>query len=934
MTENALRRKSLRAMLLGQFSVITLLVVALCGFLVFVSLQNRQSIENQQRVNSAYLGALELDEIIDDLIYYGAELSNSLSDESYDSFLKASERADDYIEEIDDPKLRVQLRRHKEMIVDSAIKALDAYVVDDRQIGDGHMATLRSAAGRLDAIVETHVSAYQDQRLAEEMAILNRNNLVQTASIAAATITVAVIILLVIHMWRNLFRPIGTLIESISNAASAPEDAASQKILALANNEVGLAGAALNTLLDSVTSSISEAQLRANDAQKLEARWKALFDESPDAIVLLDPKTTELLERNPASEKLLCMDVDAMSALESMTALELHRHEVKELKSFLSQVMTDGCARNDALSCGIEDRRIPVSVVGVAVPHENDRAILLHIRDISAQREYEQELQEAREEAVRAAESKSNFLANMSHEIRTPMNGIMGMAEVLANTELTPKQENFVNIINKSSDALLTIINDILDFSKIDSGQMSFDNEPFNLKTVVEDVIGLIATRADEKDIELIIRYQPKLAEEFVGDDGRMRQVLMNLIGNAVKFTEKGHVLVDISGEELEDRARLKVRIEDTGIGIPQDKLDAIFEKFNQVDNSATRKFEGTGLGLAICRMLIEKMDGEIGVESTVGAGSAFWFDISLPISEKRAPKKVFPVDVRDTRVLIVDDNAVNREILLEQISNWGLVPTACDSAGSAFEALEAATAQDSPFELIIMDYQMPEIDGVEAYERISADFGTASAPCILLTSVSDDDNRSRVRAAGIKASLTKPARSSELFNTIITVLSEHGIASLKKVAGSNETPKQKSEAVSTSGRKRIVVAEDNEVNQAVIGELLTSLGYDYILAEDGRQAVEKVKLYAPDIVLMDVSMPVMNGLEATAAIKALDAGQGGGAIIIGLTANALAGDREKCLDAGMDDYLPKPVNRQSLGRCISKWFATLDVDIAGESVA
>ncbi|MGF1545186.1 MAG: response regulator [Parvularculaceae bacterium] len=935
MTDRSFRGGSLRVSLVAQLGLVALLVVSLCGLLIFAGVQNRASIENQQRVDRAYLDALELDEIIDGLTYLGAELSNSLSDESYDAFLKASARADVSVEEVDDAALRVRLRRRKEEIVDNAIAALDAYVVDDRATGDGHMARVRAAAAALNGLVQDHVRVFEEQRLREETAILECTALVQRTSAVVAATTVIIFITVIVSLWRSFFSPVEALAASVSKAAASPWDAARWKLTRLADNEIGRVGAALNTLLDAAETSIREARLRADDAEKAEQRWKALFNESPDAIVLLNPKTTELLERNPACDRLLCIGADEARANDQLTALELHRHEVRELKSFLSEVASKGCARNDALSCGLEERRIPVSVVGVTVPRDDGDAILLHIRDISAQREYERELKEAREEALRAAQSKSNFLANMSHEIRTPMNGVMGMAEVLANTELTPRQMNFVNIINKSSNALLTIINDILDFSKIDSGRVSFDERPFNLKTVVEDVISLVATKADEKSIELIVRYEPGLPEDFIGDDGRMRQALMNLVGNAIKFTEAGHVLVDVSGRSDGRTALLKARIEDTGVGVPEDKLDEIFEKFNQVDNSATRKFEGTGLGHAICRMLIEKMGGEIGVDSVVGSGSTFWFEIELPISDERAPKKVLPIDVDGKRALIVDDNPVNREILVEQLTSWRLRPVAVDGAAGALEAARRAAREDAPFDLLVLDYQMPEADGVTTFERIKAELGAATAPCVLLTSVSDDDNRGRARAAGVQTTLTKPARSSALFDAIVGVLSEGRLSNRRPAARAKADGACAGEEPSRDERgPLILVAEDNEVNRAVVGELLKSLGYDFILAEDGREAVDAVDVHAPDVVLMDVSMPVMNGLEATAEIKRRDAATGRKTIVVGLTANALAGDREKCLDAGMDDYLSKPVNRERLGQCVSTWLAHINVAPADDEVA
>jgi len=930
MNKNPHKKGSLRTIIIGNVGFLGCIVLALCGYLIYASAKNQASIVTQQRVNGEYLAALALDEAIDDVLYYGAELSNSLSDESYDAFLKASAHADEIVSQVMNGGLKEQLKTEKASIVEAAIGALDAYVVDDRAAGDAMMQSMRAAAAKLDRMVEENAAFYEAARLQEERAILGRANSAQGISIAAALLLILLMTAMAFLMWRTLFQPIEALVSGISHAAADTQNTTNYKLEKFASNEIGAAAVAFNRLLDAVAASISEARLRADEAEIAERRWKALFNESPDAIVLVDPKSTEILDRNPATDGLFCMNSSVIEANGGLTALEIHPHEVKELKNFFDAIKNDGCARNDTLSCAIEDRKIPVSVVGVLVPHGIDTAILLHIRDISAQREYEEGLKLARQEAEQANVSKSNFLANMSHEIRTPMNGVMGMAEILERTELTPKQKNFVSIIVKSSNALLTIINDILDFSKIDSGQVTFANAPFNLKTIVEDVMSLVSTRADEKDLELIVRYQPKLIESFIGDDGRIRQILMNLIGNAIKFTSDGFVLVDISGSYNGSEAKLNVRVQDTGIGIPANKVDDIFEKFNQVDNSATRQFEGTGLGLAICRMLIEKMGGNIGVESELGNGSTFWFEISLPIDEGYSKPRALPLDVTNSRVLIVDDNPINREILIEQLTSWELSPKACSSASEAFQALDIAATGENPFDLIIMDYQMPQIDGIEAIQTIRQGDSGNNIPAILLTSVCDDESRKRARNAGIEESLTKPARSSDLFDAVVSVISENRLQDLRTIAANvkqeaKEIPKTAgvSPEQSVGTGPRVLVAEDNEVNQAVISEILTDLKYDYLIAENGKEAVDQIDTYLPDVILMDVSMPVMNGLEATAEIRKRDAIADRKSVIIGLTANALQGDREKCMDAGMDDYLSKPVSVKKLDDCLRNWLRT-----------
>ncbi len=563
--------------------------------------------------------------------------------------------------------------------------------------------------------------------------------------------------------------------------------------------------------------------------------------------------------------------------------------------------------------------------IGVAMRNaDEERETFVH-RLESTVAERTQKLQAAAEAAQRADKAKSEFLANMSHEIRTPMNGIMGMAELLDRTELSPKQRSFAEIILKSTNSLLTIINDILDFSKIEAGKIELDEQPFNLKSIVEEIASLVSMQADEKGLEMIMRFHPRLPEEFIGDDGRIRQILMNLIGNAIKFTDQGHVLITVLGVQAGDRCNLEVRVEDTGIGIPSDKLESIFEKFSQVDNSTTRKYEGTGLGLSICRTLVEKMGGSIGVESELGRGSAFWIKLNLPIHGEGEAVKGFPQDIVGARALIVDDNEVNRTILSEQLTSWGLVPTACASAQAGLAKLEESQRLRTNFSLVIMDFQMPHMDGAEAARRIRAHPVFVDLPIVMLSSVSQEGSTAEFRRMPLTAQLVKPAPSSVLFNAIIKVMSDARMAKPHEVANpTSDLPAALTMAPRASAKGvRVLVAEDNEINQVVIAEILEVLGHSYRIAANGREALAILADYDPHVTLMDVSMPEMNGLEATVAIRKLDIQNGTHTVIVGLTANALKGDRTTCLCAGMDDYLAKPVHIDQLGACIDKWTTT-----------
>ncbi len=548
-------------------------------------------------------------------------------------------------------------------------------------------------------------------------------------------------------------------------------------------------------------------------------------------------------------------------------------------------------------------------------------------------------------EARAADRAKSEFLANMSHEIRTPMNGVMGMAELLAKTDLDAKQAMFTDVIVKSGSALLTIINDILDFSKIDAGQMQLDPAPFRLTEAIEDVAALASAGAAEKNVELIMRVDPDLPESFIADVGRIRQVITNLLSNAVKFTEEGHIYLNVESvvadSTQEKSARLRFSVEDTGIGIGPDKLSRVFDKFSQVDSSATRKHDGTGLGLSISQALVRLMDGTIEVESSPGAGSNFWFEIELKIDGEQSPKTQRSVDLANSRVLIVDDNAVNRNILTEQMALWNVDSAAATSGAEALAVLNAAASRGVKVDCVIMDYQMPEMNGGDTVRAMHRNPALADIPVIMLTSVEETEDGKAFSSLGIQGHLTKPARSNLLFDVLATVLQEgkpkdpdieHAPAPTpmpQVSAGNQKSPETAAPDYRQNGPNSesgmeidVLVCEDNEVNQMVFTQILHDIGYRFRIAKNGEKGVKLFRHCNPSLVIMDVSMPQMNGLEATAAIREIEAATGNRTPIIGVTAHALKGDMEKCIDAGMDDYLSKPVSPDALAGKIQRWLS------------
>lgn len=541
-------------------------------------------------------------------------------------------------------------------------------------------------------------------------------------------------------------------------------------------------------------------------------------------------------------------------------------------------------------------------------------------------------LKEAEQKAEAADRAKSEFLANMSHEIRTPMNGIMGMAELLSKTDLNSKQSTFADVIHKSGASLLTIINDILDFSKLDAGQMTLDSSPFVLADAIEDVAALVSTRVAEKDLELITRVDPVIPQMMIGDVGRIRQIITNMVGNAVKFTEQGHVFINVrklDGSDIpEGNMRLRFEVEDTGVGIPQENLGTIFEKFSQIDNSAARRHEGTGLGLSIASSLINLMHGELGVESEIGKGSTFWFEIEL-VRHEGAPKKIAPSDVTGSRILLVDDNQVNRSILKEQMDSWRFDSAAVQSGEEALKFLDTAASNELEIDCIILDYQMPGMTGGDVVKAMKADHRLANIPVIMLTSVDEMEDGSTFSTLDIQGHLIKPTRSSLLLETIVEVLQEHKenkttTAPATDLVQAPDTENLASNEAKVAAPSRevfdVFVCEDNDVNQIVFSQILQSLGLSFKIANNGQEVVSLYQKASASLILMDVSMPVMNGLEATEAIRKLEAETSDHIPIIGVTAHAVKGDEEKCYEAGMDDYMSKPISPDKLSAKIEKW--------------
>jgi signal transduction histidine kinase/CheY-like chemotaxis protein len=666
-----------------------------------------------------------------------------------------------------------------------------------------------------------------------------------------------------------------------------------------------------------VEAEVDDAQTRAIRTEQLYMR--TLLENIPDNVYFKDRDSRFLIVSKPFLEKfgngrpesiLGKTDFDIFTEEHARAAFEGEQHIIKTGDPILNL---------SGLTTKIPVRDEKGDIIGT----------LGVTKDITHLKEIELELSGARDAALESSRSKSEFLANMSHEIRTPMNGVIGMTGLLLDTELAPIQREFAETIRSSADSLLTIINDILDFSKIEAGKLSFEVLDFDLVDTVEGALDMFAERARHKGIELACSLPSDLPKRLRGDPGRVRQVITNLLGNAIKFTEKGEVVVRVAKEsETDTHAVISFSIKDTGLGISSEVQSKLFQAFTQADNSTTRRFGGTGLGLAISKQLVEMMGGRIGVSSEPGKGSTFWFNVRL--EKQTGPAEpvpsIFTRDLFDLRVLVVDDNATNRQILRHQLFAWKMQKGSAANGHEALDLLRTAVADKKPYDLALLDMQMPEMDGMTLARAIKADPSISATRLIILTSMGYMHTQDELRAAGIDAYLVKPVKQSRLFDCLVSVLG--------KTAAENVFVKDPKNALSVHPfaekakmqNVRILLAEDNIVNQRVALAQLKGLGFTADAVANGHEVLSALRQVPYDLIFMDCQMPELDGYEASRFIRQAERASNANwrvpMRIVAMTANAMTGDREKCIASGMDDYLSKPVRKADLQAALLKWLA------------
>ena len=771
-----------------------------------------------------------------------------------------------------------------------------------------HGAEYHAAKSRIMAPIADFIEMLESRTQRDVTAMRLRSRRLMVAALAIGVLSLSLVGASVFILHRRVVRPVSSLVVA---AHAVEQGDYSERVTVHVEDEIGRLAATFNLMTEAIESDVAARERREGELRKL----SRAVEQSPAAVLVTDhngnieyvnPKFTRITGYEP--DEVLGHNPRMLNS--GQQSPEFYEELWSTIKSG-REWSGEFCNRKKNGELFWESASIsPIRDAGGEITH-----YVAVKEDVTDRKRDQEALQEAKEAAEEATRAKSMFLANMSHEIRTPMNGIIGMTELALDTDLTPEQRDYLNTVNSSAEALLALINDILDFSKIEAGRLELDPVPFELRDALADMLNTLAVRAHGKGLELLYDVPADVHDALIGDVHRLRQIVVNLVGNAIKFTSEGEIVVTVETVRQDDaEIELHFTVRDTGIGIPSDRLDAIFQPFEQADISTTKEYGGTGLGLAISVQLAECMGGRLRAESEVGRGSTFYFTavFGRGTAKPRVDIDRQRVAIEGLPVLVVDDNETNRRILEQLTTNWGMQPRVASSGADALAALDRSVNAGAPFRLVLSDVNMPKMDGFDLFERLQTHAEHRDLPVIFLTSAARPGDVAKCRELGVAAHLIKPVKQSLLLDAIMSAVGERSAARSERL---DATPAPAAGEAGDDRPLRILLAEDNPTNQKFALRAIEKAGHSAVVANNGREAVDALEDGSYDVVLMDVHMPEMDGLEATRAIRDREraADPSRRTPIIAMTANAMKGDREECIQAGMDGYVSKPVKRATL---------------------